>query len=63
MEGPISIVEYFYEGDECSGHRCGYCKSTNKNVSQGWYRIKYRIIRFKCMYSIWENLDKLQLLN
>ena len=32
-----SISEYFYDGDGPAGHRCGYCKSEDTNVSQGMW--------------------------
>lgn len=32
-----SIVQYFYEPEGASPHRCGYCKSENSNVSNGMW--------------------------
>jgi hypothetical protein len=35
MERQKSIVEYFYKEDEGEGHRCGYCKSSDSNITEG----------------------------
>jgi hypothetical protein len=39
MERKISIVEYFYEEGGAKGHRCGYCKKSDTNISQGGKKI------------------------